>query len=85
MKARPICEYDEAMGSVLWWSFPLCEPPYCGTPNDCGSTVEVSVRAFGVDKMMRILVGGWPGYHTHFTPIVSPADPRSATDDFGQS
>jgi hypothetical protein len=33
--ARPISEYHEDMGCSLWWIFPLCEPPYCGTPNDC--------------------------------------------------
>lgn len=34
--ARPISEYHEDMGPCLWWIFPLCEPPYSGTPNDCG-------------------------------------------------
>lgn len=33
--ARPISEYHEDLGCDLWWIFPLCEPPYCGTPNDC--------------------------------------------------
>jgi hypothetical protein len=76
MKARPISEYDESMGPVLWWVFPIAEPPYCGGPTDCGQTVEVSVRAFGVDKLVRSFVGGWPGYHTHFTEFVVPTDPR---------
>lgn len=30
---RPIDEWHEDFGSVLWWTFPICEPPYCGSPN----------------------------------------------------
>lgn len=26
--------WDEDMGDVLWWDFPVEEPPYCGTPLD---------------------------------------------------
>ncbi|WP_278529598.1 hypothetical protein [Enterococcus asini] len=26
--------WDEDMGDVLWWNFPVEEPPYCGTPLD---------------------------------------------------
>lgn len=81
MKANPLRDYEEKMGAVLWWSFPVMEPPYCGSPLDCGHTVEVSVKAFGVDKIVRAYVGGWPGYHTHWTPIEPPDDPRTATDD----
>lgn len=76
VKARPILEYDETMGSVLWWTFPIMEPPYCGSPNDSGQTVEVTLRAFGVDKLVRAHIGGWPGYHTHWTPIETPDDPK---------
>ncbi|GGF73107.1 hypothetical protein GCM10010912_17880 [Paenibacillus albidus] len=54
--ARPIDEWHEDYGDVLWWEFPVCEPPYCGTPID-------------VD---------WPGYHTHWTPIVIPESPAPA-------
>lgn len=31
---RPIQHYHEDMHDVLWWRFPVEEPPYCGTPND---------------------------------------------------
>jgi len=72
MKARPISEWAEEDGTVLWWTFPLCEAPYVGSPLDLGHTVEVSVDSFRVSKTMRINVGGWPGYHTHWTPIESP-------------
>ncbi len=32
--ARPIDEWHEDMGAVLWWRFPVEEPPYCGAPLD---------------------------------------------------
>lgn len=72
LEARPLSEWHEDMGPALWWAFPITEAPYVGTPLDGGQTVEITVRAHGVDKMMRALVGGWPGYHTHWTPIVEP-------------
>lgn len=70
--ARPLSEWSEDVGDVLWWKFPIEEPPYVGGPLDLGQTVEVSVRAYSVDKLMRCLVGGWPGYHTHWTPLPPP-------------
>jgi hypothetical protein len=69
MIARPINEYHEDMGDVLWWKFPINEPPYVGSPNDLGQTVEVTIKAARVDKIMRIKIGGWSGYHTHWTPL----------------
>ena len=47
---RPLDDYHEDYGYVLWWVSPVCEPPYCGTPND----------------------SDWPGYHTHWTPLITP-------------
>lgn len=32
--AKPIDEWHEDIGDVLWWSFPIQEPPYCGSPLD---------------------------------------------------
>lgn len=55
--ARPASEYHEDMGDVLWWKFPVEEPPYCGSPLDVN----------------------WPGYHTHFTPLVVPDVPALPT------
>ncbi|RXE79403.1 hypothetical protein [Enterococcus durans] len=26
--------WNEDIGNVLWWNFPVEEPPYCGTPLD---------------------------------------------------
>lgn len=72
MKARPISEYHEDMGPVLWWKFPVDEPPYVGTPNDLGHPVQVKVASFSNSAEVRIDVGGWPGYHTHFTPLEMP-------------
>jgi hypothetical protein len=30
----PASEYHEDYGSVLWWNFPVCEPPHLGSPLD---------------------------------------------------
>lgn len=32
--ALPLEEWHEDIGTVLWWRFPINEPPYCGTPLD---------------------------------------------------
>lgn len=32
--ARPLAEWHDDMGDVLWWKFPVNEPPYCGSPLD---------------------------------------------------
>jgi hypothetical protein len=31
---HPADEWNEDIGSVLWWRLPIEEPPYCGTPLD---------------------------------------------------
>lgn len=31
---KPMEEWIEEYGNCLWWSFPIEEPPYCGTPLD---------------------------------------------------
>lgn len=51
--ARPLDQWHEDDGPVLWWSFPIEEAPYVGTPLD----------------------SDWPGYHTHWTPLVVPLVP----------
>lgn len=33
LKARPRSEYHQDMGAVLWWKFPITEPPYVGGDN----------------------------------------------------
>lgn len=37
-KARPLEEWNEDIGDVLWWKFPIEEPPYVGSPLDCAWT-----------------------------------------------
>jgi len=32
--ARPLADWDERDSNVLWWMFPVVEPPYVGTPLD---------------------------------------------------
>ena len=32
--ARPISEYHDDLRNVLWWKFPIVQPPFVGTPND---------------------------------------------------
>lgn len=67
-------EWSEEDGPVLWWKFPIEEPPYCGTPNDCGHTVEMHHYHRGDVKVTRTQVGGWPGYHTHWTTFELPVE-----------
>lgn len=33
-KPRPLDDWHEDVGDVLWWRFPINEPPYVGTPLD---------------------------------------------------
>jgi hypothetical protein len=71
--ARPLDEWHEDIGPVLWWFFPMTEAPYIGSPLDCGRTVEITTRFYRgselVEELVRYQVGGWPGYHTHWTPL----------------
>lgn len=72
---RPIDDWHEELGPALWWKFPVVEPPYSGTPNDLGQTIEVSVDD-GVNLAKRSFdVGPFPSYVTHFTPILVPKNP----------
>ena len=52
--AKTLEEWGEDYGDVLWWTFPIEEPPYVGSPLD----------------------ERWPGYHTHWTPVLVPAPPK---------
>lgn len=76
--ARPLSEWHEEIGDVLWWRFPIEEPPYCGSPRDVGRTIRMTVESFGAEPTVSYAqVGGWPGYHTHWTPLRLPSEPRS--------
>ena len=82
-RPRPLSEWDEGMGDVLWWKFPIEEPPYVGTPLDIGFTVGAQLyNQFGdVIGKTENSVGGWPGYHTHWTPIMFPDQPLPAEEE----
>jgi hypothetical protein len=68
--ARPLSEWHEDIGPVLWWKFPVDEPPYVGTPLDLGETIVVHAHNGQVPKRIAHFdIGGWPGYHTHWTPL----------------
>ena len=68
---RPLSEWREDMGDVMWWFFPMTEAPWVGTPLDLGQTVSVCAYNGGGKQIgeLKSDVGGWPGYHTHFTPL----------------
>lgn len=76
---RPLEEWHEDLGNCLWWKFPIDEPPYVGSPLDCGQAVAVTVSYYRDGEVKEDTkthyVGGWPGYHTHFTPIPIPPNP----------
>lgn len=80
---RPISEWHEDIGPVLWWKFPIEEPPYVGTPLDLGQEVllQASVPLDQTPNTQTFagtfMVGGFPGYHTHWTPIPIPQLPES--------
>ena len=33
--ARPLDEWSEEDGDAIWWTLPVCEPPWIGMPSDC--------------------------------------------------
>lgn len=74
MKAKTLEEWSEEDGDVVWWAWDskneewLGEPAYIGTPLDLGQTVEVEFRSNTGEFIHSHNVGGWPGYHTHWTP-----------------
>lgn len=58
--ARPYDERGEDYGEALWWSFPIEEPPYLGSP--------ISYHADGSPTV--------PEWCTHWTPVFIPRDPN---------
>jgi hypothetical protein len=77
---RPLDEWIEDYGDVVWWCWRdgewLGEPSYIGTPLDLGQTVEVELRSNQGEFVHQHQVGGWPGYHTHWTPHpLTPGSP----------
>jgi hypothetical protein len=73
--ARPLADWSQEDGPVLWWFYPMTEAPYIGSPLDLGRTIEVHDHS---GLLSRFWTGGWPGYHTHWTPLPEvPAFPFS--------
>ena len=69
-RPRHISEWHEDIGPVLWWTNPITESPYAGSPLDLGHTVQVDLRSScHVTKSMTTDIGGWPGYHEWWTPL----------------
>ena len=64
---RHIDEWHEDMGDVRWWSYPITEAPYVGSPLDCPQTVAAEI-APGVTITIQDAVKGWPGHHEWWTP-----------------
>lgn len=58
--ARSAEEYHEDYGPVLWWHFPIEEPPEVGHPD--------SYDRYGTPVISE--------YHTHWTPIPIPNEPK---------
>jgi hypothetical protein len=77
---KQLDEWHEDMGDVLWWCWRdgawLGEAPYVGSPLDLGQTVEIELRTNQGEFVHQHDVGGWPGYHTHWTLLPSqPSEP----------
>lgn len=83
-EARPRDEWHEEIGPVLWWCFPVSEPPYVGTPLDIGRTYAVEMNIADQTAAGVVTLGGWPGYHTHWTPLVVPARAALAPKEDGK-
>lgn len=60
IKAQPADDWHEEYGEVLWWHFPIEEPPVVGSP--------ISYNPDGSPTV--------PDYCTHWTPIYCPRPPE---------
>jgi hypothetical protein len=80
VEARTLDEWHEDDGSVCWWALDengqwLGEPAYIGSPLDLGRAYSLTIG----DHEFVATLGGWPGYHTHWTPHPAfPTPPASA-------
>jgi hypothetical protein len=59
----PAVEWTEDDGDVLWWTFPVVEAPFVGTP----------------DMLEEVDEDGLPLHYTHWTPLVVPVQPEGET------
>lgn len=70
MYPRTLAEWHEDMGPKLWWTFPIEEPPYCGSPLD--EDWPGFPAWFGAPDAT---IAPYPAYLTHFTDIPVVKDP----------
>ena len=76
---RPRDEWHEDTGPVLWWHFPIVEPPFCGTPLDTDWPIDYAAGDDGDPVEVD--------YCTHWTLIPVPVKPWplpvKASDSYG--
>lgn len=64
---RPLDDWHEDIGNVLWWQLPVREPPWVGTPLDSDWPTIDDTDA---------------PYYTHWTPLICPFDtPKQTLSD----
>jgi len=65
-KPRPLHEWHEDVGDVLWWLWPIEQAPWVGTPIDLGRTVsfditvQIGLDTYEVQPSKVGMTGGWP-------------------------
>ncbi|WP_375282953.1 hypothetical protein [Sphingobium yanoikuyae] len=63
---RPLHEWHEDIGDVLWWLWPIEQAPWVGSPTDIGRTVsfditiQIGVDVYEVQPQRAGDTGGWP-------------------------
>lgn len=66
IQPRPLHDWHEDMGDVLWWLWPIEQAPWVGSPLDCGRTVsfditvQIGVDLYEVQPQKVGDTGGWP-------------------------
>jgi hypothetical protein len=74
---RPLAEYHEDNGTVLWWHLPIQEPPYVGAGPGMGDCKRDGTPT----ECARLLAEGWL---THWSPIPQPEVCKDCTPDAAQ-
>lgn len=82
VKLRPIGDYHEDYGQVLWYRLPICEPPFVSCPNSSDWLLEtvdgacVSADSVGLGRVRLIpeneIRGPWA---THWVPLPDVEEP----------
>jgi hypothetical protein len=66
LPVKPLADWNDEIGPVLWWRFPIQEPPWVGTPLDSDWPIEDD--------------GDEVPYYTHWMPIPLPINPDDPDD-----